>query len=175
MLVETEAPEAAIAAIAATPAIEGDMGAGMGGSDRSSMQLKDGPQLDVLTVPPGSAGSYLVHFTGSAAHNVKLRHLAKERGWSLSEKGITELGLDPDAREQDATLRTFPTEAALYEARATCPSLSSGPICGVIAIATRTGATGESRSRPWSSRHGDLAMPTWCSATTHRASPSPMA
>jgi DNA polymerase (family 10) len=116
VLVETAAPEAAIAAIAATPAIEGDVGAGIGGSDRSSLQLKDGPQLDVLTVPPGSAGSYLVHFTGSAAHNVKLRHLAKERGWSLSEKGITELGLDPDTRQQDATLRTFPTEAALYEA-----------------------------------------------------------
>ena len=116
VLVETEAPQAVIAAIAATPAIEGKSETGMGGRDRSSLQLKDGPQLDILTMPPGAAGSYMVHFTGSAEHNVKLRHLAKERGWSLSEKGITALADDPGEGAREAAPRTFATEASLYEA-----------------------------------------------------------
>ena len=47
-----------------------------------------GPQVDLMTMPRGAAGTYLVHFTGSAAHNVRLREMARDRGWSLSEHGF---------------------------------------------------------------------------------------
>ncbi len=59
-------------------------------------------------MPPGRAGSYLVHFTGSAEHNVALRHRARELGWSLSEHGL--VPLDDDT----APPTTFATEAELY-------------------------------------------------------------
>ena len=63
-----------------------------------------------MTMPSGAAGSYLVHFTGSAAHNVALRHRARQMGWSLSEHGLTALG------GEGGETRTFATEADLYRA-----------------------------------------------------------
>ncbi|HLB43928.1 MAG TPA: PHP domain-containing protein, partial [Candidatus Limnocylindrales bacterium] len=61
-----------------------------------------GPQVDLMTMPIGAAGTYLVHFTGSAEHNVRLREMARDRGWSLSEHGFTSLD-DPDQRVTMAT------------------------------------------------------------------------
>ncbi|HET7678270.1 MAG TPA: DNA polymerase/3'-5' exonuclease PolX [Candidatus Limnocylindrales bacterium] len=85
------------------------------GGHRATVQLLRGPQVDLMVMPPGRAGTYLVHFTGSAEHNVRLRELARDRGWSLSEHGFTRLldgaGDDPsDARE----VRTFATEEEVY-------------------------------------------------------------
>ena len=78
-----------------------------------------------MTMPPGAAGSYLVHFTGSAAHNVALRHRARRLGWSLSEHGLLAIAAgdtDPGgeagtlelSRPGAAGLRTFASEAELY-------------------------------------------------------------
>ncbi len=67
-----------------------------------------GPQIDLMTMPVGAAGTYLVHFTGSAAHNVRLREMARDRGWSLSEHGFT--ALDDETRRV-----TFETEAEVYD------------------------------------------------------------
>ena len=108
VLVETKAPEAVLAALASSPAVEPLDDGIKSGRDRISMRLVDGPQLDVMTLPPGAMGSYLVHFTGSAAHNVALRHRARERGWSLSEHGLVPL------EDADAAPTTFATEADLY-------------------------------------------------------------
>ena len=41
-----------------------------------------------MSMPPGEAGPYLIHFTGSKEHNVKLRAIARDKGWSLSEYGL---------------------------------------------------------------------------------------
>ncbi|MGD8486457.1 MAG: helix-hairpin-helix domain-containing protein [Chloroflexota bacterium] len=113
MLVETDAPRSVLAALRAHPlcaSVEppARAGADRAGADRASLQLVDGPQLDVMTMPPGASGSYLVHFTGSAAHNVALRHRARERGWSLSEHGLVPLG------DEQAAPLTFADEASLY-------------------------------------------------------------
>jgi DNA polymerase (family X) len=89
------------------------------------MRLLHGPQVDLMVMPPGEAGTYLVHFTGSAAHNVRLRGIARDRGWSLSEKGFLRLDEDGTAMtagDEDgqapadgaADLRTFPDEAGVY-------------------------------------------------------------
>ncbi len=78
---------------------------------RLSLRLRDGPQLDVMTMPPGAAGSYLVHFTGSAEHNVALRHRARQMGWSLSERGLS-----PLEGGRDDEPRTFVSEGELYAA-----------------------------------------------------------
>ena len=45
-------------------------------------------QVDLRIVPEDSYGAALQYFTGSKAHNIKLRSLAKERGLKISEYGV---------------------------------------------------------------------------------------
>ncbi|MEX0709928.1 MAG: DNA polymerase/3'-5' exonuclease PolX [Chloroflexota bacterium] len=74
------------------------------GTDKSSIVLAEGPQVDLMVCPPAAWGSHLVHFTGSKEHNVALRGMALERGLSLSEKGfkVVESGeLQPAASEEE--------------------------------------------------------------------------
>lgn len=108
LLAETSDPAALVAAFTTLPGVEAVLGAG---SHKAAIRLRDGPQVDLMVMPPGEAGTYLIHFTGSKEHNVRLRGRARDRGWSLSEKGFLRLG--PDG-EPAAELRTFPTEAAAY-------------------------------------------------------------
>ena len=86
------------------------------GTARATVSLEGrGPQLDLMLMPPGEAGTYLVHFTGSKEHNVRLRARARDRGWSLSEKGFLRIGVDGEALAGEAAeLRTFATEAEVY-------------------------------------------------------------
>ena len=60
------------------------------GETKSSVRLRNGLQVDLRHVPPGSYGAALVYFTGSKAHNIELRRIAIEKGWSLNEYGLTE-------------------------------------------------------------------------------------
>jgi DNA polymerase (family 10) len=57
-----------------------------------------------MVCPPAAWGTHLVHFTGNVDHNIALRGMALDRGWSLSEKGfkVVETGeLLLDAEEAD--------------------------------------------------------------------------
>jgi DNA polymerase (family 10) len=112
LLVETDAPEAAIRHFTGLGVVDQVIGAGRA---KASVRLLRGPQVDLMVMPPGEAGTYLIHFTGSAAHNVHLRGIARDRGWSLSEKGF--LRLDAEGQPlsgSEAELQTFPDEAAAY-------------------------------------------------------------
>ncbi|MGH2511235.1 MAG: DNA polymerase/3'-5' exonuclease PolX [Candidatus Limnocylindrales bacterium] len=110
LLAETSDPAALVERFVAMPGVERVLGAG---SAKASVSLAGGPQVDLMLMPPGEAGTYLVHFTGSKDHNIRLRGLARERGWSLSEKGY--LRVDPDGVAlAPADLRTFPTEVQAY-------------------------------------------------------------
>jgi DNA polymerase (family 10) len=85
------------------------------GSYKAAVRLMRGPQVDLMVMPPGEAGTYRIHFTGSKEHNVRLRQMARDRGWSLSEKGY--LRLDDEGEPLTgaaAELRTSPTEAGAY-------------------------------------------------------------
>ncbi|MGZ8527666.1 MAG: helix-hairpin-helix domain-containing protein, partial [Candidatus Limnocylindrales bacterium] len=85
------------------------------GPHKAAVRLLRGPQVDLMIMPPGTAGTYLVHFTGAKDHNVRLRGLARDRGWSLSEKGFLRIGADGEPLTGDAAeLRTFPTETEAY-------------------------------------------------------------
>jgi DNA polymerase (family 10) len=81
-------PAAVIAALDGLHAVERVLAAG---SDKSSIVLRDGPQIDLMVCPPAAWGTHLVHFTGSKEHNVALRGIALDRGLSLSEKGFKRL------------------------------------------------------------------------------------
>ncbi|MDQ3449218.1 MAG: DNA polymerase/3'-5' exonuclease PolX, partial [Chloroflexota bacterium] len=117
LLVETDHGRALIETLHASPAVEQVGGhGGRLGQLRTTVQLLRGPQLDVMTMPVGATGTYLVHFTGSAEHNVRLRELARDRGWSLSEHGFTRLDEDGETLAgEGAERRTFATESEVYD------------------------------------------------------------
>ena len=85
------------------------------GPHKSAVQLNEGRQVDLMIAPPGSYGTFLVHFTGAKAHNVRLRAIARERGWSLSEHGFARIGPNGEPLTGEASeLRTFPDEESVY-------------------------------------------------------------
>jgi DNA polymerase (family 10) len=60
------------------------------GSTKSSVHLKGGPQVDLRLVPRDSYGAALYYFTGSKAHNIAVRGIARERGLKVNEYGVFE-------------------------------------------------------------------------------------
>ncbi|PKL52359.1 MAG: DNA polymerase/3'-5' exonuclease PolX [Nitrospira bacterium HGW-Nitrospira-1] len=65
------------------------------GTTKSSVVLKAGIQVDIRVVDEDSYGSALVYFTGSKAHNIRLREIASKAGLKINEYGIF--------REKDGT------------------------------------------------------------------------
>lgn len=58
------------------------------GDTKGSVVMSPGCQVDVRVVTEDSYGAALQYFTGSKAHNVKLRGMARERGLKVSEYGV---------------------------------------------------------------------------------------
>jgi DNA polymerase (family 10) len=58
------------------------------GQHKASVTTVGGIQVDLRVVEPDQYGAAAVYFTGSKAHNVKLRQRAIERRWSLNEYGL---------------------------------------------------------------------------------------
>jgi DNA polymerase (family 10) len=113
--VACEDPASVLEQVQSAPGVERVVAGVRGGGYRTSVQLLRGPQVDVMTMAPEREGTYLVHFTGSAAHNVRLRERARDLGWSLSEHGFARLGPDGQiAAGDDAELRTFASEEEVY-------------------------------------------------------------
>jgi DNA polymerase (family 10) len=64
--------------------------AGNPGPNGVRAQTHNGISVDLRIVAPEAFGNLLQHFTGSQAHNVRLREDAVSRGLSVSEHGITD-------------------------------------------------------------------------------------
>jgi DNA polymerase (family 10) len=76
----------------------------MHGEDRCRIALQTGLSADLRVMHPRHWGSLLQHFTGSKYHNVKLREMTIDRGWSMSEYGY----------KRGDELVTCATEAEVY-------------------------------------------------------------
>jgi DNA polymerase (family X) len=87
------------------------------GGTKTSVSTHDGLQVDLRVVPPESFGAALIYFTGSKAHNIRLRQRALRRGWTLNEYALAEL----------------PPEAAADGDADTPPDVEPGPV-----VAART-------------------------------------
>lgn len=61
-------------------------------------------QVDLRVVPEESFGAALQYFTGSKAHNIRLREMAVKRGWRLNEYGLY----------QDERILAGDTEEGIY-------------------------------------------------------------
>lgn len=58
------------------------------GNTKSSVVLSQGIQVDVRVVEESVYGAALLYFTGSKAHNIKIREIAVRKGMKISEYGI---------------------------------------------------------------------------------------
>lgn len=77
------------------------------GSKKTSIRTTAGLQVDLRVIPPDSWGAALQYFTGSKAHNVKVRTMAVRAGLKLSEYGLF------DAKSGELIVSR--TEEELYE------------------------------------------------------------
>jgi DNA polymerase (family 10) len=113
LLAETADPDVLVARFLGVPRVREVVARG---SSKAAIALRDGPNVDLMIMPPGEAGTYLVHFTGSKEHNVRLRARARDLGWSLSEKGFLRIDVETGQPLTGAAaeLRTFATEAEAY-------------------------------------------------------------
>ena len=102
LLAAVDDPPAVIAALDGLREVDKVVAAG---TDKTSILLAEsGLRVDLMVCPPEAWGTHLVHFTGSKDHNIALRGMALDRGWSLSEKGwkVIDTGeLLLDAEEAD--------------------------------------------------------------------------
>jgi len=85
LLVESAAPDKAVAAFTAAPGVREILQQGEGGA---SIRLESGLQVDLRVVPAESFGAALYYFTGSKAHNIAIRRLAQEQGLKINEYGV---------------------------------------------------------------------------------------
>ncbi len=58
------------------------------GDTKGSIIVEGGTQVDLRVVEPGSYGAALQYFTGSKAHNIRVREIAKKKGLKVSEYGV---------------------------------------------------------------------------------------
>ncbi len=86
------------------------------GATKSSVELNSGLQVDVRVLPAYKWGTALQYFTGSQAHNVKIREIARQQGYSLNEDALRPLDEDGNISEDEREYRYFEHEADLYEA-----------------------------------------------------------
>jgi len=78
------------------------------GGTKSSIHLRGGYQADLRLVPRESRGAAMQYFTGSKAHNIGVRDLAVQLGYTLNEYGL--FRADDDSRVAGET------EEGIYQA-----------------------------------------------------------
>ncbi|NLF68478.1 MAG: DNA polymerase/3'-5' exonuclease PolX [Candidatus Anammoximicrobium sp.] len=111
------------------------------GDTKMSVRLSSGFQIDLRIVPRESFGAALQYFTGSKAHNIVLRGLAKQRGLKINEYGVFRVEGDREtyvagAAEADVyatlDLPCFPPE--LREARREFDWAQSGGLPELVCL-----------------------------------------
>ncbi|HEY7513446.1 MAG TPA: DNA polymerase/3'-5' exonuclease PolX, partial [Vicinamibacteria bacterium] len=78
------------------------------GETKTSVLTTTGLQVDLRIVDPSQFGAACQYFTGSKAHNIKLRQRALARGWLLNEYGLS--------RAETGEVIASETEEAIYAA-----------------------------------------------------------
>ena len=77
------------------------------GDTKSSVLVRGGLQVDLRVVPREAWGAAMIYFTGSKAHNIRIRELAVRAGLKLNEYGLFDAG--------SGELLAAETEAQVYE------------------------------------------------------------
>jgi DNA polymerase (family X) len=85
------------------------------GPTKSSVELLSGLQVDVRVLEKARWGTALNYFTGSQAHNVRMRQIALDQGFSLNEWALSPIDENKNIIE-DAEKITCDTEEKVYQA-----------------------------------------------------------
>ncbi len=91
ILCESEHGAEVIETFAKLPIVDRVLAAG---ETKGSVIVQGGVQVDLRVVPTDCYGSALQYFTGSKAHNIHLRDIAKRHGLKISEYGIFDVERD---------------------------------------------------------------------------------
>jgi DNA polymerase (family 10) len=78
------------------------------GSTKTTIVTRRGLQVDLRVVPHEAWGAALIYFTGSKAHNIRIREIAVKKGLKLSEWGLF--------HAKDGSLIAALSEEVVYEA-----------------------------------------------------------
>ncbi|MEX0836288.1 MAG: DNA polymerase/3'-5' exonuclease PolX [Nitriliruptor sp.] len=113
VLVASDDPAPVTEAFVSLPDVARTVGSG---DTKTSIATHDGLQVDLRVVPPESFGAALVYFTGSKAHNIRLRQRALKRGWTLNEYALAELPPEADPGAADAEVRAGTATGAVIAA-----------------------------------------------------------
>lgn len=90
VLVATDDPIPVMEAFVKMPGVAQVLAKG----DTKASVFTGGLQVDLRAVPVESWGAALQYFTGSKAHNIKLRELAIKKGYKLNEYGLFKMDTD---------------------------------------------------------------------------------
>lgn len=85
------------------------------GETKSSVELHSGLQVDVRVLPEQRWGTALQYFSGSQQHNIRVREIAREQGYSLNEDALRPLDADGNLKDESEYLYCE-TEEKVYEA-----------------------------------------------------------
>ncbi|WP_016701367.1 DNA polymerase/3'-5' exonuclease PolX [Actinoalloteichus spitiensis] len=85
LLVATTDPGTVMRAATTLPGVDRVLGSG---GTKTSVRTRAGVQIDVRAVAPQAWGPALLYFTGSQAHNIRVREIAAHAGLTLSEYGL---------------------------------------------------------------------------------------
>ncbi|MBC7105395.1 MAG: DNA polymerase/3'-5' exonuclease PolX, partial [Firmicutes bacterium] len=85
ILVVSSAPERVMEVFTTMPPVREVLARG---NTKASVLTADGLQVDVRVVERESFGAALCYFTGSKAHNIRVRELAVRRGLKINEYGV---------------------------------------------------------------------------------------
>ena len=113
VLVATERPRSVVASVLEWDSIDDEIESG---PTKASVRVGD-VRVDVRLVAPREFGSALQYFTGSKAHNVRLRSYAIERDMKLNEYGAFDVSdvPDPDEDQRVGDRVAGDTEDGMYE------------------------------------------------------------
>lgn len=84
------------------------------GPTKSSIELDNGLQVDLRVLEPARWGTALQYFTGSQAHNVRIREIALAHGYSLNEHALRPVDADGNL-EAESEYRYCAMEEEVYE------------------------------------------------------------
>ncbi|NQU76661.1 MAG: DNA polymerase/3'-5' exonuclease PolX [Planctomycetes bacterium] len=107
------------------------------GQTKASIVLAGGVQVDLRVVQGGSFGAALQYFTGSKAHNVRLREIAVNKGLKLNEYGLFEGDRQLAGRTEDEiyqALALTPVEPELREDHGEIDAAGQGRLPQLVAI-----------------------------------------
>jgi DNA polymerase (family X) len=112
------------------------------GGTKTSVRFADGLQVDLRVVEPEQFPFALHYFTGSVAHNIRVRGRALDRGWSLNEYALTGPKKPPPIESEADLFRALglaPIEPELREDRGEIEAAEKGELPELVTVADLQG------------------------------------